>query len=98
MNPPYGRALPRWMSKAVTEVWTERARRVVCLVPARTDTAWWHRYVLPFAAEIQYLRGRVRFEGAVSSAPFPSAVVVFEKRPYSTEALFGLLDETVSCP
>lgn len=86
------------MSKAVTEVWTERARRVVCLVPVRTDTAWWHRYVLPFAAEIQYLRGRVRFEGAASSAPFPSAVLLFEKRPYSAKVLCGLPAETISCP
>ena len=98
MNPPYGRALPRWMFKAVAEVRTGRARRVVCLLPVRTDTAWWHRYVLPYGAEIHYLRGRIRFEGAASSAPLPSGVVIFENRSYSTEALFGLLDETVSCP
>lgn len=98
MNPPYGRALPRWISKAVAEVRTCHASRVVCLLPARTDTAWWHSCVLPYAAEIHYLRGRIRFEGAGSSAPFPSAVAVFEKRSYSTKALFGLMDETVSCP
>ena len=57
MNPPYGRALPHWMFKAVAEVWTERARRVVCLLPVRTDTAWWRRHILPYAAEIHYLRG-----------------------------------------
>lgn len=63
-------ALPHWMAKAVNEIEMERAERVICLLPARTDTAWWHRYVLPFAAEIHYLRGRIRFEGAGSSAPF----------------------------
>lgn len=97
MNPPYGRALPHWMAKAVNEIKMERAERVICLLPARTDTAWWHRYVLPFAAEIHYLRGRIRFEGAGSSAPFPSAVVIFEKRHDSTEA-FGLPVETEACP
>ena len=97
MNPPYGRALPHWMAKAVNEIEMERAERVICLLPARTDTAWWHRYVLPFAAEIHYLRGRIRFEGAGSSAPFPSAVVIFEKRHHSTGA-FGLPVETEACP
>ena len=98
MNPPYGRALPYWMAKAVNEIEMERAERVICLLPARTDTAWWHRYVLPFAAEIHYLRGRIRFEGAESSAPFPSAVVLFEKLPNSAGALSGLTDKTVSLP
>ena len=63
MNPPYGRALPHWMAKAVNEIEMERAKRVICLLPARTDTAWWHRYVLPFAAEIHYLRGRTALKG-----------------------------------
>ena len=84
-------------AKAVNEIEMERAERVICLLPARTDTAWWHRYVLPFAAEIHYLRGRIRFEGAGSSAPFPSAVVIFEKRHHSTGA-FGLPVETEACP
>ena len=70
----------------------ERAERVICLLPARTDTAWWHRYVLPFAAEIHYLRGRIRFEGAGSSAPFPSAVVIFEKRPASRNRSVPLME------
>ena len=98
MHPPYGRALPHWMAKAVNEIEMERAKRMICLLPARTDTAWWHRYVLPFAAEIHYLRGRIRFEGAESSAPFPSAVVLFEKLPHSAGALSGLTDKTVSLP
>lgn len=80
MNPPYGRELPHWMSKAVIEVRANRARRVVCLLPSRTDTRWWHQYVLCHATEIHYLRGRIRFEGASFPAPFPSVVVLFEKR------------------
>ena len=49
---------------------------VVCLLPSRTDTQWWHDHVLPFA-EIRYLRGRIRFNGIENSAPFPSVIEVF---------------------
>lgn len=75
----------------------ERAERVICLLPAGRIRHGGTRYVLPFAAEIHYLRGRIRFEGAGSSAPFPSAVVIFEKRHDNTEA-FGLPVETEACP
>lgn len=76
MNPPYGREIGRWIAKAVGEVQVGNAERVVCLVPARTDTAWWHVLVMR-CGEIHFLRGRVRFEGAEHAAPFPSAIVVF---------------------
>lgn len=76
MNPPYGRVIGRWVRKAHEE--SRRGAFVVCLVPARTDTAWWHDHVIP-AASVEFLRGRVRFGGARQGAPFPSAVVVFEK-------------------
>ena len=74
MNPPYGREIKRWMRKAVEE-W-QKGATVVCLVPARTDTAWWHDYAMK--GQITFLRGRLKFGGAKNSAPFPSAVVVFE--------------------
>lgn len=74
MNPPYGRTIGRWMAKAVSE-WKQGAT-VVCLVPARTDTAWWHDYAMQ--GEIRFLRGRLKFGGHKNSAPFPSAVVVFK--------------------
>lgn len=73
LNPPYGRLMPAWVAKAVSE-----KTLVVMLVPARTDTAWWHQFVLPHAAQIAYVRGRLTFEGAKSSAPFPSAIVTFD--------------------
>ena len=80
MNPPYGRVIGAWVRKAFESA--AAGATVVCLLPARTDTAWWHDYVLR-AAEVRFLRGRVRFVGAKASAPFPSAVVVFrpEVRP-----------------
>ena len=76
MNPPYGREIKLWMQKAVEE-WKDGAT-VVCLVPARTDTAWWHDYAMQ--GNIRFLRGRLKFvafDGVKSSAPFPSAVIVF---------------------
>jgi phage N-6-adenine-methyltransferase len=72
MNPPYGRTVGAWMAKALASA--QAGATVVALVPARTDTAWWHDYATQ--AEIRYLRGRVRFGGG-DPAPFPSAVVVF---------------------
>lgn len=77
-NPPYGRGIGDWIEKAARSAETT-ADVVVCLVPARTDTAWWHDWAVK-ASEIRFLRGRVRFVGAVSCAPFPSAVLVFRRR------------------
>jgi phage N-6-adenine-methyltransferase len=74
MNPPYGPGLRKWVSKAFQSA--QDGATVVCLLPARTDTHWWHDYVLPHA-EIRYIRGRLRFNGIGNSAPFPSAVAVF---------------------
>jgi phage N-6-adenine-methyltransferase len=73
MNPPYGREIIRWMKKAYESSLT--GATVVCLVPARTDTKWWHEYAM--MGDIEFIRGRLKFGDAKSSAPFPSAVVVF---------------------
>ncbi len=73
MNPPYGREIVKWIRKAYES--SLNGATVVCLVPSRTDTRWWHEYVVK--GEVRFLRGRVRFVGAKAGAPFPSAVVVF---------------------
>jgi phage N-6-adenine-methyltransferase len=73
MNPPYGRTIGKWMAKAVAE-WQAGAT-VVCLVPARTDTIWWHTYAMQ--GEIRFIKGRLKFGNSKNAAPFPSAVVVF---------------------
>lgn len=73
MNPPYGRKIAAFMRKAYEESLT--GSTVVCLVPSRTDTAWWHRFAR--RGKIVYLRGRLKFGGARTSAPFPSAIVIF---------------------
>ena len=73
MNPPYGRKIGDWVRKAYEE--SMRGATVVCLLPARTDTKWWHDYCM--RGEITFIRGRLKFGGSANSAPFPSAVVVF---------------------
>lgn len=79
MNPPYGRAIKHWMTKAVQETRDNpRCEFVVCLVPARVDTLWWHDNVMSHASCVFLVRGRLTFVGAPASAPFPVAVVVFE--------------------
>lgn len=81
MNSPYGREIEAWMAKAYRAA--GRGALVVCLVPARTDTAWWHDYAT-LAAEIRFLRGRLRFGSAEHAAPFPSAIVIFRPRDHWT--------------
>lgn len=75
-NPPYGRELPKWVRKCYEE---SRKPDTVCvmLIPSRTDTAYFHDWILG-KAEIRFIRGRLRFGGCKTGAPFPSMVVVFE--------------------
>ena len=72
-NPPYGRGIEKWMQKAY-----ESNATVVCLVPARTDTKWFHDFVLG-KAEIRFIRGRLKFGNSKNSAPFPSMLVIYRK-------------------
>jgi phage N-6-adenine-methyltransferase len=74
MNPPYGRAIGLWMEKAYTSF--KAGATVVCLVPSRTDTNWWHNYAIK--GKIEFIKGRLKFGGHKNSAPFPSAVVAFD--------------------
>lgn len=76
MNPPYGRQIGLWTKKAKAEVERDHAQIVVALLPARTDTCWWHKDVAG-SADVFFLRGRLRFGDGNQSAPFPSAVVVW---------------------
>jgi phage N-6-adenine-methyltransferase len=76
MNPPYGREIGKWVRKAYET--SQKGATVVCLIPARTDTAYWHDYAMK--GEVRFIRGRVYFEQmgkALCPAPFPSAIVIF---------------------
>ena len=72
MNPPYGRGIIKWVRKAYEEA--QAGATVVCLLPARTDTAWFHDFCKK--GDITFVRGRIKFSGA-QAAPFPSMIVVF---------------------
>jgi phage N-6-adenine-methyltransferase len=74
MNPPYGRVIGEWVAKARRSA--RLGATVVCLLPSRTDTRWWHDHVLK-ADDLRFFRGRLTFEGGKHPAPFPSVVVVF---------------------
>jgi len=74
MNPPYGREIGKWIAKASAEA--QKGATVVALLPARTDTRWFHDFIYG-KHEVRFLRGRLKFVGAPSSAPFPSIIVVF---------------------
>jgi site-specific DNA-methyltransferase (adenine-specific) len=73
-NPPY-RDLAKWIQKG-HEQWC-KGKTVVFLIPARTDTKAWHRFILPDAHEIRFIKGRLYFDDGAGRATFPSVVVVF---------------------
>lgn len=86
MNPPYGREIGKWIEKAKME--SLAGATVVCLLPARTDTRWFHDFIWnenmkrpQGFVSIRFIKGRLKFGGASNSAPFPSMIVVF--RPSS---------------
>lgn len=81
LNCPYGRGIGLWMAKAKQEA-VERGSTVVCLIPARCDTNWWFDHVR--LGEVRFLKGRLKFKGAPTSAPFPSALVIF--RPWMPQS------------
>jgi site-specific DNA-methyltransferase (adenine-specific) len=75
-NPPYGRAIKGWVKKCYEES-KKPNTKVVLLIPARTDTSYFHDYIYNIATEIRFIRGRLKFGDAKNSAPFPSMVVIF---------------------
>jgi len=88
LNPPYGREIGKWVEKAYSETKNGNCK-VVALLPARTDTKWWHRYVMK-AATIGLVKGRLSFVGGESAAPFPSAVAFFRKHDKVVPEFFSM--------
>lgn len=80
VNPPYTSQLQNDFIKKAYETWKNFGTTVVLLIPARTDTLRWHKYIFPYAKKIKFLKGRLKFESdgePGGTAPFPSAVVIF---------------------
>ena len=74
VNPPYGNMIGKWIAKGFEE-W-KKGKVVVFLIPSRTDTIWWHSFIMK-ADEIRFIEGRLKFSDYHNSAPFPSCVVIF---------------------
>ena len=75
VNPPYGKEISKWIQKGYQEFL--KGKTVVFLLPSRTDTAWWHDFVMK-ATEIRFIRGRLKFDDQKNPAPFPSVIAVFK--------------------
>lgn len=73
-NPPYGREIGKWVEKAY--IASTFGATVVMLLPARTDTKWFHEYIYT-KAEIRFIKGRLKFGNSKTAAPFPSMVVIY---------------------
>ena len=93
-NPPYSRRLPLWTAKVVAEA--ALGQEIVLLVPARTDTRWWHRDIAARADAICFLKGRLHFDGAKCGAPFPSAVCYYGERTKAFVRAFAGKGWTIS--
>jgi site-specific DNA-methyltransferase (adenine-specific) len=78
-NPPYGREIIHWVEKCA-----KHNGIAVMLLPARTDTKWFHEYIYQKPnASIRFVKGRLKFGGSINSAPFPSMIVIFDNNHYS---------------
>ncbi len=75
-NPPYGRKIYDWVKKCYEESQKPNTT-VVLLIPARTDTRYFHEFIYHKAKEIRFIKGRLKFGGSKAGAPFPSMVVIF---------------------
>lgn len=89
-NPPYGRELPKWVKKAYEES-LNKDTTVVMLIPARTDTRYFHDYIYN-KAEIRFLKGRLKFGDSKNSAPFPSMVVIFKSKIMEDKVLESVIN------
>lgn len=74
MNPPYGKTIGQWVKKAKETA--AQGTIVVALLPARTDTKWWWDHCM-YATEVRFIKGRLKFGGSNTSAPFPSVIVIW---------------------
>jgi site-specific DNA-methyltransferase (adenine-specific) len=88
MNPPYGGHTSDWLLKAQQQ--TLKGTTTVCLIVSSTDRSYWHDIIDKYADEIWFLRGRVKFGGQKTTAPFASAIVIF--RPHTTQKKISFVD------
>lgn len=86
MNPPYGGHTGNWIQKALEE--SKLGATVVCLIVSSTDRSYWHNFIFPCASQIRFIRGRLKFGEAKTTAPFASAIVIFSPKKYDDKIVF----------
>jgi site-specific DNA-methyltransferase (adenine-specific) len=92
MNPPYGKEILSWVYKCLIESKMWGAKPIVALLPARTDTRWFHDYVYG-RAEIYFIRGRLKFGDGKGSAPFPSMIAVWGGSDETYQRMMTIISE-----
>jgi site-specific DNA-methyltransferase (adenine-specific) len=86
MNPPYGGHTGDWLEKALVEY--QKGATVVCLIVSSTDRSYWHDYIFPYAKQIRFIRGRLKFGEADRTAPFASAIVIFSPKEFEEKIVY----------
>lgn len=86
MNPPYGGHTADWIKKAFEE--SQKGSTVVCLIVSSTDRSYWHNYIFPFSKQIRFIRGRLKFGEAKTTAPFASVIVIFSPKEFDQKIVF----------
>jgi len=94
LNPPYSK-IAAFMKKAYEE--SQKGAVVVCLIPARTDTRYWHDYVMK-SQEIRFIKGRLKFGDSKTGAPFPSVVVIFDIHRHTLGGPYPDIGPTIEQP
>ena len=94
INPPYS-DISKWVEKSFDECVTNNAKCVL-LIPSRTDTKYWHRFIMPAAHSICFLQGRLKFGNSKNSAPFPSCIVYFEPKRAGEKYFSSSISDTVT--
>jgi phage N-6-adenine-methyltransferase len=93
VNPPYGRNDSyKWVQKAYNEYCGSMYSTIIMLLPARTDTRWFHQYCAIHPAEIIFIRGRLKFGDSKNSAPFPSMICIFDETVQRTNLIYDLIN------
>lgn len=83
-NPPYSRGNIDKFVKKCFEEWKKYNNNIVLLIPAKTDTLYFHNYILPYC-KIIFIKGRLRFNNTKNCAPFPSIICIYEKKERKKE-------------
>lgn len=81
MNPPWGRGMKKWVERAREE--SRKGIVVVCLLPVRSNTIWWHKNIIDTKAEVRFLKGEIKFNKMERGLWLPCAIVIFRPSDFN---------------